>query len=572
MNHKLVIGLLATTINQKYRDQIVACRETWIPEAEKHQVPVVIFGGYHVDPQVPVVNLPHTAEDYYSAFNKQFLGLKYLYDKYDADFYFFAGTDNYIFTHRLLKLIENYNSSELLYVGGHGDDRNINGTIIHFYSGGGGFLLSRGALAILNDHDLLSLKATEVWRAACADQSLYPACDVAIAYLAHIYNFTFINDSNFKGCNCYGLGGGGDKCCGTPDWSKIYTCHYMEPHVLRYFHRQNSPWEAVVDDEIWLVSKMNQINTFLLKLQCRKIIFCDPDLASQLEDYQSPYTIIQIDPSNNKYELIAKAVADGRPKWLVWLDSDISEECSTDYQAVYDILKLKRDKISFPYTGQNNNIKLLSGSVSSFQEIASVTSDEQLINLRDICQVYYSDAKSILANYSHIYCGAVHIIKNIINPARAKCHYQLTYDAASQVIYALKNNLTETKLEHKVMLAEDLYIAAFYLNKNDMCLLALQYLNQLFEQDSTLFNLRAQHYISNTNYFWSRLPDKNFVVIDYNDDISNLKLEVSPGYKIVVYADVPLTYKSFCFRDVIVLPRNLKDSLPGMNVIATISQ
>lgn len=571
MNHKLVIGLLGTTINPKYRAQIVACRATWIPEAEKLQVPVVIFGGYHVDPQIPVVNLPHAAEDYYSAFNKQFLGLKYLYDKYDADFYFFAGTDNYIFTNRLLKLIENYNSSELLYVGGSGDDRNINGTVIHFYSGGGGFLLSRGVLCLLNDHNLLSLQATEVWRAACADQSLYPACDVAIAYLAHIYNFTFINDPNFKGCNCYGLGATEDKWYpNPPDWSKIYTCHYMEPYMLKYFQQHNSPWEAVVDDEIWLVSKMNRINHFLLGLQCRKIIFCESNLVSQLAEYESPYTTILITASNNKYELIAQAIADGRPKWLVWLDSDINEQCGSDYQAVYDILKLKRDKISFPYTGHNNNIKLISGSVSSWQEIASVTSDEQLINLKETCQVYYSDTQYILANYSHIYWGASHIIKNIINPARSKCQYQLAYDAANQVLSALKNNLTETKLENKIMLAEDLYIATFYLNKNDICLSALQYLNELFEQDSTIFNLRAQHYISNTNYFWSRLPDKNFVVIDWSGDISNLKLEVNPGYKIIVYAEVPLTYKSFCFREVIVLPRNLKDSLPGLNVIATI--
>ena len=57
--NKLVMGLLATFINKKYREQIKACRERSIPLVKWK----CLLGGYHKSTKkTPVVFLPDVQE------------------------------------------------------------------------------------------------------------------------------------------------------------------------------------------------------------------------------------------------------------------------------------------------------------------------------------------------------------------------------------------------------------------------------------------------------------------------------------------------------------------------------
>ena len=185
--NKLVMGLLATSINKKYREQIKACRETWIPLAEKMGVPVLLFGGYHKPEETPVINLPDVQEDYDSCTYKQSLGLKYMYEKHPSEFYFFGGTDNYVVTERLLKYLEDFDFSDPISIGGHADIRHMGLEFYPFLSGGGGVIISHPLMKRLYDGNFLSRDICILWEKLCLKygQSLSYACDATLAYVLH---------------------------------------------------------------------------------------------------------------------------------------------------------------------------------------------------------------------------------------------------------------------------------------------------------------------------------------------------------------------------------------------------
>lgn len=575
--YKLVIGLLATTINQKYRDQIVACQKTWLPEAEKLDVPVSIFGGHHVDPDVPIINLPHTAEDYCSAFNKQFLGLKYLYDHYDADFYFFAGTDNYVFVTRILELLDNYNSQELLYIGGHGQNRYIDNKDIYFHTGAGGFILSRSLLALLDQNGYLNINSYIVWKQVVdrnrANNIDYPACDVAIAYFIHDMNIKTIKFYElFTGCDCYGYRSSTEgRCCLQPhDWSKLYVCHYMEPHLMSYFHNLNQSMIRTMDSNYTFITYMDQVNNFILNLNIQLIIYCPPAIFEDIINKRSSDNtlIYTIDYKPTKYFLLEEAVHNIKfpAEFYGWLDSNISVSCGQDESAIYNMIKLKRERISFCYIGLNQNyIGLITGHKNNLNNLKNITNDEDFINYWkdnfNIFEVYYGQNYSILANYEYIRIVPIHILKNIISFNRHNCRYNISYDAGRKLLQAVKCGTTDLTLSDKFLLVSDLYISAFYLNQNDKCLESLQYMNDIAEIDESIFNQTLEHNITNVNYFWPRIKNKKYIVINYNGPIEKLDIAKSEN-KVIIYANVSLSYKSLCHRDVIILPQNLKHSLP----------
>lgn len=433
---KLAVGLLGTSVNKKYRDQIIACRETWIPECEKLGVQVRIFGGNIVHSDTPLIHLDGIGDDYASASYKQFLGLKYMYENIPADFYFFAGTDNYIVPQRMLNFLQNHDSKELLYIGGHGWNRDINGKSIYFHSGGAGFILSSGLMKVLYDKNFLSFDSIALWRNICQGnlQYLRDACDVAIAYILDKYipNFKIIFDNKFFGCSCYGRNHNDiNPCClgdKFPNWETCMALHYMEPSTIKEFHMYITDSKLQDVDPLWTfvtsISKdISDINTqcwFVLGLRVNLVIFCDDDQVETIKNIRSKHNLLNYtniipkskyeDNINSFFQLTKylDKIQNGRINY----NKNPSKSTSAEY-AINSCIKFGMLKIAITnnkifsnhyYAWINSNIQCSTGP--------HAPQIHRIINLyKDKCKFCYIDhtKKDIVLNldeyYSHGRCG-----------------------------------------------------------------------------------------------------------------------------------------------------------------------
>lgn len=106
---KISIGVM-TSIN--LLDRFKAVKDTWLSDFENSY----LFGGfrYHED----LVNFQQAGEDWQSAFLKQQLGLKYMFDSDPtADWYSIVGCDNVVFKCNAIKMLSNYDSSKDFFIG-----------------------------------------------------------------------------------------------------------------------------------------------------------------------------------------------------------------------------------------------------------------------------------------------------------------------------------------------------------------------------------------------------------------------------------------------------------------------
>lgn len=315
---KLSIGLLATAISKKYVEQIEACKDTWCERAKDLGVSVFFFGGYKQHPGV--INLEGVKEDYNSAFDKQFLGLKWMIENSPSEFYLFGGTDNYFDIDNLLKYVDEFNHHEKLFIGGHGDVRIVCGKRLYFHSGGAGIMLSHSLLKELYDQNVLSKETHKKWCEATANA--YPAaCDLAIShYVDEVRDVKVVKDQRFKGCSCYGRCHNEiTVCCDMRKtlgmWGKLLSCHYMEPTTIREYHDYLFPKQPPPSDDWTIVTaffdlrkyKLSHENEqenadsideyisnskFVMSLDVNLVIYCDEHLEDVFKKYRKEYGLL----------------------------------------------------------------------------------------------------------------------------------------------------------------------------------------------------------------------------------------------------------------------------------------
>ena len=232
-HYSLVIHIFACATNEKYKNEIVKINETWGKLAEEKGVKVLYFLGEEQTDLLDnnkYIYLKDVKNDYESAFHKQNLGFKYIYENYNADFVFCCGTDTFVNIEKMLIYITQFDKNRKLYIGGHGTTRNINNRDIYFHSGGAGFLLSNGAISALYP---LFENMQDRWVKICNISStlnLSWACDVAIAYyLQDLNTVIVINNDAFFGCNYKGwVHDYTYNCCSSKiKIENIITCHSM---------------------------------------------------------------------------------------------------------------------------------------------------------------------------------------------------------------------------------------------------------------------------------------------------------------------------------------------------------
>ncbi len=237
--YKLIICIYACDIIPKYKEEILTIKNTYelIAKKFKDELKILFFVGEEIILEDEnIINLKNVKNDYLSASYKQYNGIKYIYNNYDTQFIYVIGTDAYINIPKVLNLLLNYDYKESLYIGGHGCIRNIEGKQIYFHSGGPGFIISKEFVKqiypIIDNIDNFMNK----WFLICENSnnnSLKPACDVSIAYLADIINANIVKLNGFYNCNHYGY-----PCCihqHTPN--DVISCHNMTTNDFYDFTR-----------------------------------------------------------------------------------------------------------------------------------------------------------------------------------------------------------------------------------------------------------------------------------------------------------------------------------------------
>jgi hypothetical protein len=171
------IAVLVFTSALKLRERALSVQETWLKAFSKGY----LVGGWKGDPKLRMISLgAEVGEDYKSAHKKQFLGLLEMLRRFpEAKWFFITGCDAFVYAENLRALLDSYDSSKELLVGGHCGSVRIDGEDFLFPAGGPGFALSR-PLA-----EALAGKIPEFVEAWPRERpELDGACDVAMAYLA----------------------------------------------------------------------------------------------------------------------------------------------------------------------------------------------------------------------------------------------------------------------------------------------------------------------------------------------------------------------------------------------------
>lgn len=231
---KLVVCIFACATVQKYKDEILKIEQTWGKRAEEKGVKVLYFLGEEPTDLIndeKYIYIKNVGNDYASASYKQNLGLKYIYENYNAEFVFTCGSDTYVNIDKMLEYINHFDSSKNLYIGGDGAYRQVGYENVYYHSGGSGFIISKPVLKVL--YPILQTLQNE-WINICNQnnvQYLIVACDVLVGYIVkRIENIEIIESQNaFKGwCNYKGYANNTIVCCVDKiNISEIISCHYM---------------------------------------------------------------------------------------------------------------------------------------------------------------------------------------------------------------------------------------------------------------------------------------------------------------------------------------------------------
>lgn len=251
----LTIGLMATMISEQYRDQIKACRETWIPKANALGIRVLFFVGSVTDPvledgHTDIIHLDGVRDDYESATFKHWYGLRWMLLNNPSDFYFLGGSDNYVHVDRMLTLISKYRTDDPLLISGYNETRIILGQTITFGLGGSGIIFNHQGLVALEPSIEQIIRQ---WHKVHPEgHHLRHACDVATYYHGTKLGFSSLFVPGMHPCSWIGL----FKGCPYPygAWElkpeTLITCHFMEPidqHLFDQYPQDTTVYRRLLD-------------------------------------------------------------------------------------------------------------------------------------------------------------------------------------------------------------------------------------------------------------------------------------------------------------------------------------
>ena len=213
----------------RYRREIQSILNTWATTVssihvdqkdggkKKKKILLLFFlkkeddGSFSFDPSfladsecVRFIFLDRIFDDYLSAAEKQYRGLKYIYEHFRATWVYVCGTDTFVHVQRLLDKLSSYDSDRPYYIGGNDCTRQVSQHTIPYHSGGPGFVFSHVVLKEIYP-SLITFQSS--WSKLCHESNrvdLISACDVSFAFLVQSFSLfetlsaSFFN-ANFRG-------------------------------------------------------------------------------------------------------------------------------------------------------------------------------------------------------------------------------------------------------------------------------------------------------------------------------------------------------------------------------------
>lgn len=135
--------------------------------------------------------------------------------------------DSFINVNNLLKYLDDIKETEALYIGGHGDNRQIGNINFYFHSYTCGIILNEKSLERLGDESLF-IDYNNICKRNNSD--LINLSGVAIGFFSCLFNFKLLNCNNIWYCNCWG------HAChiNIPNIKDIISCGQMSKTDLNY--------------------------------------------------------------------------------------------------------------------------------------------------------------------------------------------------------------------------------------------------------------------------------------------------------------------------------------------------
>jgi len=223
---KISIGIMTS---YKLKERYNACKDVWCKDFEN----VYFFGGDIYDPNL--IRLDNVGEDYDSAFLKQQLGLKKMYE-YDPnmDWYCFLGCDNILFKNRIDKLNDFDTNKDYIIGQCYNRFETINGININLIAGGGGIFISNSLMKKIypfidefNEHWRNLNLITET----TSNNISYPHGDVAIVYM--VKKFFGVDSTHLDGLHSQNP----DKYKDDDNYLPL-TFHYICPEEMKKIYEK----------------------------------------------------------------------------------------------------------------------------------------------------------------------------------------------------------------------------------------------------------------------------------------------------------------------------------------------
>jgi hypothetical protein len=221
--------------------------------------------------------------------------------------------------------------------------------------------------------------------------------------------------------------------------------------------------------------------------------------------------------------------------------------------------------------------------------------EEQIIpplylEYRELFDFYYGDYHLLFSNYDYIRREPSAVLNRIIVKARLDGHHQLQLDAGWKLWTSIRAGHCQLELPQLLQLADEIVIAAFYLQDTHKPVSVFQDLQGIHQRDPVAFqaalNPLADHMISNTDFYWPRVSTGKKIVEFHlasvtPQDVQDLKAAYSQREDVVAIlytADKSYTLDSFCFYPFIIRgethprlhvpPSQKVDPLPLQNVLS----
>ena len=167
------IVVLVFTSALNLHERALCCQNTWLRDFKYGY----LIGGNVIDPDLKMISAgDFVGEDYASASDKQYYGLKKLYEMFPQKKWFFiTGCDAYLFAENLTATLQEFDSDKDYFVGGDFFKASVCGTDFLMPRGGPGFALSRSLVKKIIDNlntIMSKIKTFDPWLQSACDRTL----------------------------------------------------------------------------------------------------------------------------------------------------------------------------------------------------------------------------------------------------------------------------------------------------------------------------------------------------------------------------------------------------------------